>query len=56
MGPLSGSQGPRPTFDEELGAALFIAHHALVGCVVRQRALANGQRALGADGLEDVPG
>ena len=36
VGPLSGSQGPGPTFDEELGAALFTTHHALVGCVVRQ--------------------
>lgn len=56
MGPPSGSQGPGPTFDEELGAALLAAHHALVGRVVRQRALADGQRALRADGLEDVPG
>lgn len=54
--PLSGAQDARPTFDKELGAALLAAHHAPVSRVVRQRALADGQRALGADGLEDVPG
>lgn len=56
--PLPGSPvpGPGPTFDKELRAALLAAHHALVGRVVRQRALADGQGALGTVGLEDVPG
>lgn len=48
--------GPGPTFDKELRAALLTPHHTLVGCIVSQRALADGQGALGTNGLEDVPG
>lgn len=53
---LPGFPGPRPTFDKEFRAAFLTPHHTLVGRIVGQGALADGQGALGPDGLEDVPG
>ena len=44
------------TFHENLGEALLLADHALVRSVIRQVALVDGERPLGAHAFKHVPG
>lgn len=52
---VTKTTGESATFDEDLGETFVFAHHALVGRIVWQVALVDGERAAVAHALEHVP-